>query len=287
MTVDSRRGSALIESLKRSPYTLHLVPGDPYGSNVINAMNIIFPPGERGFIRILSQARPLVTDIELQRRIDDFVHQESQHARAHSIVVRQPQHCGKYATWAKRLTEFFVRFMFGRKNTRSHPLLIFRIGTVAAIEHLTAELGRWVFEDARFADLGCDVRATELLKWHAAEEMIHRAVAFDTLAALSPRWHRGVRSSAMLFWMPVFFCVWMLSAQSLMLDDKTVSKRILTPFRVHRSARSGVIPGIPRLVKRMGSFFRKSFHPDSIVSQETNAACEAYLNIPYVTLKQT
>ena len=33
------------------------------------------------------------------------------------------------------------------------------------------------------------------------------------------------------------------------------------------------------LVKRMLPFFRKSFHPDSVVSPETDAVCVAYLEI--------
>jgi predicted metal-dependent hydrolase len=243
-------------------------------------MNILFPSGERGFIRVLGQARYLVKDVELQHRIDDFVHQEAQHARAHSIVAQQSSFCGKHTTRATNITEALVRVMFGRKNTRSRSLLLFRVAIVAAIEHLTAEMGRWAFEDARFAELECDPVMTELITWHCAEEVIHRSVAFDTLVDIAPRWHRTLRSVAMLMWMPVFFATWILCAQALLFDDKTVSKRLLTPAHVHRSSRSGAMPSIPMLVKRMLPFFRKSFHPDSVVSQETNAACVAYLEIP-------
>lgn len=169
--------------------------------------------------------------------------------------------------------------MFGHKSTKSHSLLIYRVAIVAAIEHLTAEIGRWVFEDARFTELECDPVMTELITWHCAEEVIHRSVAFDALVDIAPRWHRAARSMAMLMWMPVFFAAWIMCAQALLLDDKTVSKRLHTPARVHRSSRSGAMPSIPVLVKRMLPFFRKSFHPDSVVSPETDAACVAYLEM--------
>ncbi len=274
------KGTAVVSALRTSEYRHHLVPNDPYGSHFIGVMNILFPSGERGFIRVLGQARYLVKDVELQHRIDDFVHQEAQHARAHSIVAQQSSFCGKHTARATNITEALVRVMFGRKNTRSHSLLLFRVAIVTAIEHLTAEMGRWAFEDARFAELECDPVMAELITWHCAEEVIHRSVAFDTLVDIAPRWHRTLRSVSMLMWMPVFFATWIMCAQALLLDDKTVSKRLLTPARVHRSSRSGAMPSIPMLVKRMLPFFRKSFHPDSVVSQETNAACVAYLEIP-------
>lgn len=280
MQTNTPRGSRVFKTLKNSRYSDHLIPNDPYGSHFIGVMNILFPSGERGFIRVLGQARYLVKDVELQHRIDDFVRQEAQHARAHSIVAQQSSFCGKHTTRATNITEALVRIMFGGKNTKSRSLLIFRVAIVAAIEHLTAEMGRWAFEDARFAELECDPVMAELITWHCAEEVIHRSVAFDALVDIAPRWQRAARSVAMLIWMPVFFATWIMCAQSLLLDDKTVSRRLLSPARIHRSSRSGAMPSIPMLVKRMAPFFRKSFHPDSVVSPETDAACVAYLEIP-------
>lgn len=286
MRTRSLRGLSVIRTLENSPHSSHTVPNDPYGSHFIGVMNILFPSGERGFIRVISQARSLVGDTELQQRIDEFVQQEAQHARAHSILVQHSEYRGRYTRLATRLSEFFVRVMFGGKKTRLHSLLVFRTATVAAIEHLTAEMGRWIFEDARFAELECDAVTVELLKWHGAEEVVHRAVAFDTLVALSPRWHRLLRSAAMLLWMPVFFATWIICAQALLIDDKTVSKSVLTPARVQRSSRSGAMPGIPMLMHRMAPFFGKAFHPDSVVSPKTDAACVAHLGQPASEYKQ-
>ena len=203
MQTNTPRGRRVFRTLKESRCSDRLVPNDPYGSHFIGVMNILFPTGERGFIRVLGQARYLVKDVELQHRIDDFVRQEAQHARAHSIVAQQPSFCGKHTTRATNITEALVRIMFGGKSTKSRSLLIFRVAIVAAIEHLTAEMGRWAFEDARFAELECDRAMAELITWHCAEEVIHRSVAFDALVDIAPRWHRAARSVAMLMWMPV------------------------------------------------------------------------------------
>lgn len=266
-----------MRELNTSAIANHVVPNDPYGSHFINVMNVLFPPGERGFIRVLKQTHPLITDQELQNRVTVFIQQEAQHARAHSIALRQSAPPGFFTNLATRSTEAILSLMFGRKTARTHQLLMMRLATVAAVEHLTAELGRWAFEDARFTELGCDPLAVKLIKWHCAEEVEHRAVAFDALVALAPRHHRLLRSAMMVFWMPSFFLMWLSCNQALLLDDKSVKKRLLTPARLRRSARSGAIPSVVSLMTHIHPFFGKSFHPSSMVSPATEAVCVAYL----------
>jgi predicted metal-dependent hydrolase len=263
--------------LNTSAIANHTVPNDPYGSHFINAMNVLFPPGERGFIRVLKQTLPFITYQELRDRVAVFIQQEAQHARAHSVALRQSTPPGIFTNHATRFAEASIRLMFGCKAARSHPVLVMRVATVAAVEHLTAELGRWAFEDARFTELGCDPVAVKLIKWHCAEEVEHRAVAFDVLVALAPRHHRLLRSALMLFWMPAFFIMWLSCSQALLLDDKAVKKRALTPARLRRSAQSGAIPSLVSLMAHIRPFFAKSFHPDSMVSPATEAACAAHL----------
>ena len=69
MQANTPRERRVFKTLKESGYAHHLVPNDPYGSHFISVMNIIFPSGERGFIKVLGQARYLVKDVELQHRI--------------------------------------------------------------------------------------------------------------------------------------------------------------------------------------------------------------------------
>ena len=66
---------------------LHWVPGDPFATHFWNALHLILPEGERGFIKAVNEAAPLVDDPELTAPIKAFVQQESWHAWAHQVVL--------------------------------------------------------------------------------------------------------------------------------------------------------------------------------------------------------
>jgi predicted metal-dependent hydrolase len=50
---------------------------------------------------------------------------------------------------------------------------------VATVEHMTCVLGKYALYNKKWAELGADPNMLDLVKWHGAEEIEHRTVAFD------------------------------------------------------------------------------------------------------------
>ena len=82
--------------------------------------------------------------------------------------------------------------------------LMERVATIAAIEHYTAFLGNWVLNAEALDRRGADPTMLDLLRWHGAEEVEHRSVAFElfsmstaaTGAGCAPGRPRSPRSSS-------------------------------------------------------------------------------------------
>lgn len=60
-----------------------------------------------------------------------------------------------------------------------HQWDLFRLGIVATVEHMTCVLGKYVLYNTEWQKLGADPNMLDLVKWHGAEEIEHRSVAFD------------------------------------------------------------------------------------------------------------
>jgi predicted metal-dependent hydrolase len=254
----------------------HWVPDHPHAAHFMDAMHLIFPAAERAFCRALRQSSSFIDDVELKAHIKDFVRQEAHHATAHSRAYANLAEHGRWTLRAQRLAERAVGAMFGRARARTRMGLAWQVASVAAAEHLTAELGRWAFEDSRFEESNCDRRVVELIKWHCAEEVDHRSVAFDACHALTPCSARALRTAAMTVWIPVLLVVWFLCGQALVLDDPRVTRKAMLLRRLKRAARSGVMPGFPGLFRAMVPFYRAAYHPSTAFSQVAVANAAAY-----------
>ena len=165
---------------------LQWIPNDPLSSHVINGINLLLPAGEFWFCRVFNKALPYVTDPVLHADVKGFIRQEAIHARAHLSAQEFMQSHGV------NIDEITARFdlLFGQLlgeaplglemfniQPLQKPWLILRVGIIAAIEHFTGALGQWTLDNKTW-DLADPVIA-DLFRWHLAEEVEHRSVAFD------------------------------------------------------------------------------------------------------------
>ena len=60
-----------------------------------------------------------------------------------------------------------------------HQWDLFRLSIIATVEHMTCVLGKYALENNYWEMLGADPEMVDLVKWHGAEEVEHRTVAFD------------------------------------------------------------------------------------------------------------
>lgn len=165
---------------------LHWLPGDPFATHMINGIHLLLPAGELWFCRVYNKALPYVTDPQLRADVEGFIRQEAVHSRVHSnaehYLVRHGLQTDEVREKAERLfghilgdAPFGLSFLQNRLLEK-HWLVI-RVGLVAAVEHFTGMLGQWAMDNTSW-DKGDPVMA-DLFRWHLAEEVEHRTVAFD------------------------------------------------------------------------------------------------------------
>ncbi|NUT96901.1 MAG: metal-dependent hydrolase, partial [Saccharothrix sp.] len=193
-----------------SALPMHWVPGEPTTTHVMNVLHLLLPEGERWFVRTFQQAVPLITDDDLRADVLGFIGQEAVHAQAHSEVLDHLLANGlDPRPFTRHMEVVFRRILGDRAGLTAddqREQLIERIALVAAIEHFTAFLGHWMLNATALDRVGVDPTMLDLLRWHAAEEVEHRSVAFDLMRHLDRRQVRKIRT--MLIAGPVLWLLW-------------------------------------------------------------------------------
>lgn len=147
---------------------------DPIATTVYNALSVTFPQGERFFIDAVRHYRDRAP-AGLQGQIAAFIAQESVHSREHVFFNKQVTAQGyDISAMEKRLR---WRLNLSR---RAPPAV--QLAATAALEHFTAILAHALLSDPRHME-GAPAEAAGMWRWHAMEEIEHKAVAFDTYLA--------------------------------------------------------------------------------------------------------
>ncbi len=153
----------------------------PHLTHLSNALQLLFPAGERFFIRSVKHYEDRITDPELRARIKGFYGQEGRHGHEHERFFKVLEDQGF------EIQSFVSRYeglVFETIEPRLSPSL--RLAVTAALEHFTAAMGRNALS-SDFLDDSHPILA-DLMRWHAAEEIEHKAVAFDVFEAVDGRY---------------------------------------------------------------------------------------------------
>jgi predicted metal-dependent hydrolase len=150
--------------------------GSVVGTAIANSLNLVFPDGERFFIRSVNHFIDDIDDPVLRERVKRFYGQEGQHAREHERMFEVMREHG-YDVDAFLIE--YRRLAYDVLAPTVSPKL--RLSITVALEHFTASFAEHVLRKGILDELAPPVMA-ELLKWHAAEEIEHKDVAFDVLA---------------------------------------------------------------------------------------------------------
>jgi hypothetical protein len=148
--------------------------GDPIATAFYNGMSVTFPQGEAFFIESVRHFRDSVPEHQ-QAQIDAFIKQEAAHSREHTHFNKQVQEAGYEV--ASIETDLASRLA----KAKSAPAVV-QLATTAALEHFTAIIAHASLKSDRHFK-GASPDAARLWKWHAIEEIEHKAVAFDTFLA--------------------------------------------------------------------------------------------------------
>lgn len=252
---------------------LHWVPRDPQTTHTINVLHMLLPAGERWFVRVYKQALPLIHDERLLDDVKGFMAQESWHSRAHASVLDHLAAQGIDTTPYTRHVEWMFDQLLGdaplgmRRMPRwlKRRWLFRRLAIIAAIEHFTAVLGVWILDSAALDRAGADPTMLDLLRWHGAEEVEHRHVAFDLFKHVGGSYVGGVL--AMLVVAPVVIALWFRGVRFFMRADPAVTaKPTWRAFR--RAGRRGLIPSTGTLLPAVPRYLRRDYHPSHEGSTE-------------------
>lgn len=188
---------------------LHWIRDDAFSSHAINEFSYLLTSGEKFFCRVFREALPLVTDDRLRADVVAFIKQEAVHSRAHheSIEGYLKRLGIDGGDFERHNTVLFDRWLASEPDGCKLPKalqrqwLVARVGVVAAVEHFTAALGTFVLEAESWERDGADPVVADLFRWHGAEEIEHRTVAYDLYCHLGGRWPLRVLLMAIV--MPV------------------------------------------------------------------------------------
>jgi predicted metal-dependent hydrolase len=168
------RAHEISDSLARDWFDNH-----PFKTAWFNAMSITFPLGEKFFIDSVRHYAPRIEDPKLQAEIRGFCGQEGFHRREHD----------RYNRTLCRLRGYDLDYLEGRLErniARAKKLLspLEQLAVTAALEHITAIMAEASLNPQAPLLQSGDPAMQALWDWHAAEEMEHKAVAFDVYRAV-------------------------------------------------------------------------------------------------------
>jgi predicted metal-dependent hydrolase len=228
----------------------HWFFGAAVPTHVANGLNLVFPAGERFFIRSVKHYMDQLDDPELVRRVRAFFGQEGRHGFEHEQSFEMLEAQGYEIR--KFLAEY-EHLAYEVLEPRVPPSV--RLAVTVALEHFTASLA----ERALTADL-LDQAAPvmrDLLRWHAAEEIEHKSVAFDVFEKVDGRY--SVRMVGLAIATACLLGFWAKGTRMLLAQEPG-----LTREEIARQKQAAHDRGQDRevLVRAFLSYLRPSFHPD-------------------------
>ncbi|MGH3389194.1 MAG: metal-dependent hydrolase [Actinomadura sp.] len=256
-----------------SDVPLHWVPGSPIATHGMNALQLLLPAGERWFVHVFKQALPLIDDERLHAEAKGFMGQEAVHARAHATVYEHLRAHGLDAQRAADRVEFLFTKLLGdapppplRWLPRGQWLRV-RLGLIAGIEHYTAVMGHWILNADALDEADVHPVMLDLFRWHGAEEVEHRSVAFDVFQHVSGSYPRRVSTMLVAFlglWYAIHHGTGLLIENDPILRHQAAASGRRARFRYrdwNHAARLGLLPSLWSLARELPTYLRRGYHP--------------------------
>lgn len=144
---------------------------DPVGTAWHNALSATFPRGEAFFIESVRAFRDDVPP-RLAEEIRKFIQQEVNHSREHLAFNRAAVDAGYDLS---RIDAHVTQML---DLTKCRPPVV-NLAATMALEHFTAILANQLLTNPKMLD-GAEPEVAAMWRWHAVEEIDHKAVAYDT-----------------------------------------------------------------------------------------------------------
>lgn len=247
------------------PFPKHWYNNNPISTHFVNSEHLIFPDGEKFFIRSVKAFADVYKDNpELKKRVENFIGQEGTHFAQHQkfwdIMESQDLEPMNFVNFYRKTAwnglETFIRKTFKKDRLGDK----FCLSLTVALEHYTAMLAETgIINEDMSKEMPAEMR--ELFMWHAAEEIEHKAIPFDVLKAVDDSY--ALRISGMVLatiglWSYLAIGTTMLTKQDTDVKLSEIPKSFITfitKFREHTGK---------TISEQFGQYFKKDFHPDQI-----------------------
>jgi uncharacterized protein len=242
--------------------------GSAVATAVSNGINLLFPAGERFFVRSVHHYLATIDDAELLAQVKAFFKQEGHHAKAHDDLNAVLRSQG-FAVDA-----FLARYtaVMSWLEARNPPKL--NLAATAASEHFTAILAHGAFTRGMLDKAAPAMR--QLLAWHAAEEIEHKAVAFDVLQRVDDSY--WLRVGGLAYATIALAAFWIWGSSTLLRQEKLGWRELRRQLRLMRQQD----PLIRRVfVAGIKQYIRRDFHPRNTADERLAAEWFAAHGLPF------
>jgi predicted metal-dependent hydrolase len=261
----------------------HWFAGLPVPTAISNGVNLLFPAGERFFVRSVYHYLDQIDDPALRAAVKGFGGQEGRHARSHEDFFAAMRGHGYRIDGFLRVYEWITFTLLERLAPA--PL---RLAATAAAEHYTAIMAAGAANDVPLEVAHPAMR--QLLYWHAAEELEHKSVAFDVLQQVNSSY--ALRVAGLALSTAMLASMWMSATIFLLAQDGITPWRALRSLKELRAVRPSE-PIVNRVFLRgIRAYLRRDFHPDQddnyhlakvLLAKADAAAAELVGEAPTVT----
>lgn len=239
----------------------HYARNNIFFTHLINSMHIVFPEGEKFFIRSArAYMDQIKDDPELLDRVKKFIGQEGVHFKEHekfwdvleAMNLKPRRFARFYSYTAYNFLEKGVRKLVGGKGN------MLALSVTAALEHFTALLGDGGLRANPFRDLPDELET--MLKWHAAEELEHKAVCYDLYVKVGGTQDMkvaGMVIATLFLWVYLFMGQMYFVAVDDKKNWKTMPKDYLDFLTGWMSNQ-----GMRNIYSMYLDYYKKDFHPD-------------------------
>ncbi|HQV04711.1 MULTISPECIES: metal-dependent hydrolase [unclassified Novosphingobium] len=241
--------------------------GDPFGSIFFTVHSASFPRGEAAFI---DAVREFSDDLppKLSGEVRSFMRQESNHSREHAIFNRLVENSGYDL---RKIDEIMAE---GIAKIKAEPTLVW-LGTTMALEHYTAIAAHELLTNPIHME-GMAPRFASIWRWHAIEEIEHKAVAFDVWLHVTRDWSAWKRwrfRSQVMIVATIRFVLMIWNSSKEMLDQDGLSgwKNKLR-FLNYMFGKPGLYR---RMIIPWLLYFKPGFHPWDVNDRHLIAEYEA------------
>lgn len=248
-------------------FAKYYADGNAVLTHLLNSLHVVFPEGEKLFIRAVKNYADQITSTELKARVKGFIGQETQHMAQHERIwdtlesqgVKAREYDAWYAKNAYETVEGTIAKIAGEDLYKKLQLSV-----TCALEHYTATLAEVVMDPEINAMEGFDENMRALLTWHAAEEIEHKSVAFDVMqlvdgSPITKNIGMVIGTWALLWYGAVGAVKFVAEDKALKVTDIPVSLLAKTPLMAKLVA---------ALVPKILQYFRPDFHPDQMGNEQ-------------------